>query len=617
MSHAIAERSASADASVPATRHWPEIDGLRTIAVVSVLLFHLDHRLLEGGFVGVDVFFVISGFLITTLLVGEMDEGRFRILDFYRRRVARIAPAALFVVAGSILVGAFVYSAQDFASLGANSLAAVLVVVNLKLLMQGDYFVTSSDAQPLLHFWSLAVEEQFYALLPLLLAIAGKGQRRARTLFACCAASFVLCVAATAIAPSAAFYLLPTRAWELLAGSLLAIGAFGGLRERRASACLTFGMVLLAFSLVLVGREQFPGWIAAAPVIASVAIIAGLVGGGSGAARSILAHPAMVFVGRRSYSLYLWHWPIFSFVDYRFYLEDPSFGRALKIVLTVVATLLTYRLLEHPLRLRLNALPPRAALGGYLICAAILGALGYAIRDSHYLGADARSVARGGVMIHPEGAAHVVVIGDSQGAMYGYELSSLARELDFRLNLLSVPDGNELPGERNTLWPQVCEFLSRNEPDVILLAQAWSSKLGESHKDALRLAFVHLSSHARVIVLAQPPKPMRDATRAAILAGARPPFFPEPEHERERSRATAILKELESESVSVLEVADLFLDANGAIRFIGVDGRSNYHDPDHLSDTGAARVRQRLQHMLRSALASRLRVFEQERVHSH
>jgi len=197
--------------------YLPEIDGLRAIAILSVLMFHFDRKVFGGGFAGVDIFFVISGFLITSILLSDINEGQFSIVRFYQRRIARIAPAFFVVLVVTLVVAHFVYSAQDFASLGANSLAAALSVINLKLLFQGTYFQSSPDAQAILHYWSLSVEEQFYVFFPLYLYAVLRFTRRPLVVtLALGAGSFAACVVVTHLSPTYAFYLLPTRAWELL-----------------------------------------------------------------------------------------------------------------------------------------------------------------------------------------------------------------------------------------------------------------------------------------------------------------------------------------------------------------------------------------------------------------
>ena len=153
-------------------KYRPAIDGLRAIAVISVLIFHLDKRLLPGGFVGVDIFFVISGYLITSIIIADCANGKFSFAQFYQRRISRIYPA-FFIVSIAILIASFLlYLQQDFASAGATVMAAAFSVTNFKFLLQGNYFEVSQDAQPLLHFWSLAVEEQFYIVFPLIVYLA-------------------------------------------------------------------------------------------------------------------------------------------------------------------------------------------------------------------------------------------------------------------------------------------------------------------------------------------------------------------------------------------------------------------------------------------------------------
>ena len=205
-------------------QYRPSIDGLRAVAVLGVFIFHLKREWLPGGFVGVDIFFVISGFLITSILLRDHQRGSFSFGKFYQRRIARLFPA-FFTVALVTLLGAFfIYSAQDLASCGANLVAATLSVANLKYLWQGNYFTMSPDAQPFLHYWSLSVEEQFYLLFPalfLFLCVKAHGYRTV-ILGALCSVSLFVCIWLTFRKPEWAFYLLPARAWELLAGSILA-----------------------------------------------------------------------------------------------------------------------------------------------------------------------------------------------------------------------------------------------------------------------------------------------------------------------------------------------------------------------------------------------------------
>ena len=196
-----------------------------------------------------------------------------------------------------------------------------------------------------------------------------------------------------------------------------------------------------------------------------------------------------------------------------------------------------------------------------------------------------------------------MIIGDSQGAMYGYELASLARQIGFRLNILSVADGNELPEEPNTLWLNVAGFLDNAKPDVVIIAQAWWPKLRDHGQGHLGEAISSLVNRAaQIIVITQPPAPPPDATRHAILAGKRPPFYEDAIAKQSRIRANAIIREYESPNVQILDVADLFLDKDNSIKLIGPDGRLMFQDDFHLSNSGTAIVRPRLERALRNVL---------------
>lgn len=590
--------------------YWPEIDGLRAIAVVSVFLFHLDARLLRGGFVGVDIFFVISGYLITGLLLRDLEGGRFSIVRFYQRRIARITPAALLVIIATMAAGFLLYSAQDFASIGATALAATLSFINIKLLFQGSYFEISPDAQPLIHYWSLAVEEQFYLVFPLLIYAAARMARYSlAVLIACLLLSLLACVFITPLAPTASFYLLPTRAWELLAGSCLALlkRQYPKVANEYSSLYLAIGLVIISLSFFIVTSESFPGWIATIPVMGSVLVLIAIGSDRRTGLHRVMAHPAMVFVGKRSYSLYLWHWPIFSFVDYHFYKNSPLLGLVLKVAVSILATLLTYRLVERPMRSWLNLPHHRfAAFGLFAMFAIAIGVAGYTIRSNYYLSAEARNIAAGGVSVNPSGKHWLVVIGDSQGAMYGYELASLSRMLGFRLNVLSAAAGNEMPGDPATLWPKVVEYLGDAKPDVIVLAQAWSEKLGADAETQFGTAIIAIKDRAKqILVLTQPPLLPPNATRHAILEGVRPPFFENAESRKNRLRANAVIRKFEDERVHVIDVAHLFVEDDDSLRVVAPDGRFAYQDRTHLSSSGTAVVRRKLEEALRSALASR------------
>lgn len=295
----------------------PDVEGLRGIAILFVVLFHSDLVSLPGGFVGVDVFFVISGFLITGLLLRERERtGRIALGGFYARRVRRLMPAALVVVAVILPAAAAVVAPLDRPIVSLDGAAAAISVANVRFAAsEGDYFTAMSSPSPFTHFWSLSVEEQFYLVWPALLFLGARGRRprlgAAIALGAVLVASFASCLVVTEIAPSWAFYMLPTRAWQLSTGGLLAIGAVSLARlpglPMAALGWVGLAGVLVA-PLVLDPTMAYPGAIALLPTLGAAALIA------SGERRwspaGLLAVGPLRFLGRISYSLYLWHWPI-------------------------------------------------------------------------------------------------------------------------------------------------------------------------------------------------------------------------------------------------------------------------------------------------------------------
>ena len=207
-------------------------------------------------------------------------------------------------------------------------------------------------------------------------------------------------------------------------------------------------------------------------------------------------------------------------------------------------------------------------------------------------------------MVNPNGNGRVVVIGDSQGGMYGDLLASLAKKEDFRLNILSVDAGNELPGETDTLWPSVDAFLGQNPVDVVVLAEAWTIKLGPDGKRRFSDAIDSIGQRAnKIIVLLQPPIPPENATRPAIAAGARPPFYEDSTNSDARELVFKSIASLESDRVRVVDVSELLRDSDGSVRVIAPDGKLAYHDSTHLSDSGTALTREKLRDSIMAELA--------------
>ncbi len=335
----------------------PDIDGLRAITVLSVVFFHIDPLFLPGGFVGVDVFFVISGFLITSLVHQDLIKQKFCFKAFYIKRIRRIIPVLLLMLAVTSIVSFFILTPEHLYAYAKTLLAQPLSLQNFVFLSEGEYFL-KSDGKPLLHTWSLAVEEQFYLFWPVLLYFL----IRLRSLFfftilvGLLLASFSLNLFFSSSSEMVAFYLLPSRAWELTVGGLTAIALLYFQKNKKmvASNALMNLLPLIGFLLLLGSfiflnsKMQFPGYIALIPVLGTVCILFSFPTWHS-LVKQLLASQVAVKIGLISYSLYLWHWPILAFLTQ---LEiDKSTWPAVVfiVVLSFVLSMASYRWLERPI----------------------------------------------------------------------------------------------------------------------------------------------------------------------------------------------------------------------------------------------------------------------------
>jgi peptidoglycan/LPS O-acetylase OafA/YrhL len=376
---------------VAASSHYrPEIDGLRAMAILPVLFYHAGFTLFSGGFVGVDVFFVISGFLITSIIIQPIEQRRFSFAGFYERRIRRIFPALFAVAFCSTIAAAILLPPDGFKQYGESLASMTVFASNIFFRMTAalfGYFDSHSDVQPLLHTWSLSVEEQFYIFLPVTLILLNRYARKhlVLVLVLACIASFGLSVWAVTYKPLGAFYHLPMRAWELLIGSVLAVQPLPLLRSRllRETAGL-LGLALIFGAAIGFNKQTpFPGAAALLPCVGAWLIIYTGAAGPS-LAKTMLSTRPMVFIGAISYSLYLWHWPIIAFTKY-FLVTSTLTGWQIGgvILASLIMAFISFEWIEAPFRRPGNFLTRRRAIAGGILVSAAFACIGIFIGLQH------------------------------------------------------------------------------------------------------------------------------------------------------------------------------------------------------------------------------------------
>jgi len=369
----------------PHLRYRPDIDGLRAVAVIPVLLFHLRAGPLTGGFIGVDVFFVISGYLIGRIILDGAKNATFSVKQFYVRRILRILPAMLAMLAVTTIGALVLLMPVELEAYGSSLAAAALSYSNIHFWLTADYFGTGADSAALIHTWSLAVEEQFYIVLPLLIfpVMWIAPRRLGTTLIAVTLFSFLWSLWAVSNTPDAAFYLLPSRAWELGIGVLLAYGYCDwDFRPWQRQALASVGFFAIAASFLLATpKTPFPG-LAALPACAGAgAIILAGRAGTTWVGRFLALRP-MTFIGAISYSLYLWHWPIIVAQQVGLVFGDglpTAVEKALLILISLAAAILSWRYVERPFRRMADTARPAAvfAVAGSVV--ALFTAIGFTL----------------------------------------------------------------------------------------------------------------------------------------------------------------------------------------------------------------------------------------------
>ena len=628
-------------------KYRAHVDGLRAIAILPVIFFHAGLGF-TGGYVGVDVFFVISGYLIGGLILKELDGGKFRITEFWERRIRRILPALAVVVIASLVAGWFLFFPEDFKKLGQSTLAQALLGANFYFYRDASYFAQGVDMKPLLHTWSLAVEEQFYLFFPFVLIALKRFSRKSITpgILIMGVASFVLSVYCSHAHARANFYLLPMRAWELLVGSFLAAYPARQAAPRWASEGLSgLGLAGILYAVFFYTSEtRFPGATALLPCLGAALIIwtndheLSFVG-------KLLASRFMVFIGLISYSLYLWHWPVLVF--YRYWSLAPiSMVQGLLLVLVSFGlAILSWKFVETPFRkkallkkpsqvfvfgatttaalclaglvvFRVQGVPsriPPAALE-YLNGPAAASDVG-PISDRELTVADARN---GAFMELGDGNRNLpvdfLVWGDSHAKVLTPVLDALCRDHARRGVVAAHPQTAPLVGYASRgPWSlngdsvpfndAVVQFIrDHHVPDVLIVAR-WDYYMetdngtADLHRGLVATRDALQKAGARVWIMRQVPKYPWDVPKAlasAVLHGRHPEELGAlaEDYRAELLREAPLFDGLEknSTSLTLLDPAALFVDGSGRCR-VAQNGKSLYYDSDHVNAAGAMMLR--------------------------
>lgn len=505
----------------PSTAHYrADIDGLRAVAVLLVFAYHLGTARVKGGFVGVDVFFVISGYLIGSIILAEIDARRFSLLSFYERRVRRIFPALFVTLAVTAALAYKFFLPSEMEEFAKSLLAAAFSFSNILFYHQSGYFEGAAAMKPLLHTWSLAVEEQFYIFLPLFLLFLRRleGTKRRLVVLLVALLSFAVSVWGAFHNPEATFYLAHTRAWELLLGTLIALNFFPQFLNalwRNAAALLGFAMILSA-AILYDKSTPFPGLAAALPCFGAALIIAAGRNGSSWIGTALSLRP-IVFIGMISYSLYLWHWPLIVFQGASGILAQglsPKMAKLVVLGVAFVAATVSWRFVEQPFRDSRKALPRRRLFQIASATAAVLALFGgaalatrgfparypmEAVRVASFLqNSDPATEAEYRVgtcfltsrdpkanfdpavcLKAVPGERNILLIGDSHAAQLWFGLSSVFKNMNF---MQATASGCKPTLEQPLGADQRCrqlmdyvlrDFLNHHQVDDVLVAARW------------------------------------------------------------------------------------------------------------------------------------------------
>jgi peptidoglycan/LPS O-acetylase OafA/YrhL len=631
----------------------PDIDGLRAFAVIAVLLFHAGVAPFQGGFVGVDIFFVISGYLITGIIVGELEQGKFSLARFYERRARRILPALMVMIVVVLIVSSLFLIPGTFKSVGGSAAAAVLSVSNLYFWRTHEgYFDLSAAQAPLLHTWSLGVEEQFYIFYPLYLMFARRFTRfswRAIIGFILIV-SFGCNLALMQLSQNAAFYLPVGRTWELALGGLLSVNGIPQIGNRRwREVCTLSGLALLLGSIFLLHEDMaFPGWAALAPCAGAALLI---YSGRSTAVGATLAWRPIAFIGLISYSLYLWHWPILVLAGSLLGRQPTALEGVALLALGLGVSVLSWRFVEQPARKRVM-FPTRSAMftasGVSIACLAAIGAFVWSAQGlPERFRPPVRVFAMGAEDFHPKRGAcgvrldslaepcvvgaeatqpSIAVIGDSFADAFVPGIAEAAAERGdsaalYIIGCLPLMGVGEDYAGCSALTDAVARKIAASpEIRTILLVGRWTAFVEGTRFGALRsrtqfytddeTAAPSLEENQRVfarslrrslealggrqihIVAYWPEQPVlapQAATSRALLGLDPSRGLSREDFDRRQARVREVLDAIAMPNVHVLDASEYL--CNDLECPVVTDGSANYFDDNHVSRTAAVRIR--------------------------
>ena len=602
-------------------RFRPEIEGLRAVAVLSVVFFHVSEDLVPGGFAGVDVFFVISGFLITSIIMRESLAGEFSFKGFWMRRVRRLFPALAFVLACTLCAGYFILFGAQWKSLGSQTVSVLLLAGNIHMWrLANDYWGQAAQDVPLLHTWSLGVEEQFYLFFPIALVLLLKiGRRFVLPVFlVALVVSFGLSVVGTQTRPAATFYLLPTRAWELLIGCVLAVLQVRSpdliARSKPAPLLAALGLIAMVSSFFLIeGSDAFPGFQALLPTVGAALVIAATgIRERNCVTKRFLSLPPVTYIGRISYSLYLWHWPLFVYAQWY------EIGTAAIVICSLLLASFSYHLIETPFRSKTK--PLRIYLTGAAALFAVTlpvhfnyvesGGLPEAIAFIDDPEASTRGwefdakarIAEGGIRINVEEgeSPQVVLLGSSHARMFSKAFHDFAEESDLSLALLG---GAKLgiTEDEDPLTEKRLEVLQNWRPKAVFVAGRWEAEAeNPDFEELLRASLMRIAANCdHCVVLAQVPLAQTNRRSGKNLkkylvtdyrlTGRLPAIKEDPDYLEANRTVEAAIADLNLPNLSFLTIGGELVDGNGTIGIVA-ENRLLYDDHNHLNDLGSAVV---------------------------